>query len=325
MLSSWCAFTCPWAEARAFRLILVIFLFRTSQGTIQIRCFRRQMILSLSGMLRAMINANILLSGTLTARIKQPQVVCHTCTLWSSQRGEVKLFLLYIGRNSVNICLPFSVYNAVALDDTAIIKEMIVHFRDFWNRPESINKVAEWLKIAVERHASAIRASLEFHAPEKIDEFDAVMKEVFASSEKFANDLHLQHCPADDKTFLLGFHPAPEASIGYLHMHVILMHPKFRQFSTEVHDWKMVPVQAVIEAIEEDAMTRRCDTCSTMPWWRRTLTSLGLLLWQEWYPGVRIFSSIFLSMTPFQLSIHNSLRFFPDTEQGLHHGVLTYN
>jgi len=190
----------------------------------------------------------------------------------------VKSFLLYIGRNSVDICLPFSVYNAVALDDTAIIKEMIVHFRDFWSRPESINKVTGWLKIAVERRASAVRASLESHAPDKMDEFDAVMKEVFASSEKFANDLHLQHHPADDKTFLLGFHPAPEASIGYLHMHVILMHPEFRQFSTEVHDWKTVPAQAVIEAIEEDAVTRRCDTRSTKPWWRRTLTSLGLVL-----------------------------------------------
>ena len=214
------------------------------------------MILSLSEMLRAMINANILLSGTLTVRIKQTRLVCRTCTLWSSQRGEAKFFLLYVGRNFVDICLPSSVYNAVALDNTAIIKEMIVHFRDFW-RPKSIDKVTGWLKIAVERRASAVRASLESHAPDKMDEFDTVMKEVFASSEKFANDLRL---PGDENAFLLGFHPAPEASIGHLHMHVILMHPGFRQFSTEVHDWKTVPAQAVIEAIEKDAVTRRCDT-----------------------------------------------------------------
>jgi hypothetical protein len=204
-----------------------------------------------------MINANILLSGTLTVKIKRPRLVCRTCTLWSSQKGEVKFVLSYIGRNSIDICLPSSVYNAVALDDTTIVKEMIVHFRDFWSRPESITKFIGWLKIAVERRASAVRTSLESHAPDKMGEFDAVMKEVFASSEKFANDLHLQHHPADDKEFLLGFHPAPGASIGHLHMHVILMHPEFRQFSTEVHDWKTVPAQAVIDAIEEEAVTRR--------------------------------------------------------------------
>jgi hypothetical protein len=225
-----------------------------------------------------MINANILLSGTLTVRIKQPRRVCRTCTLWSSQRGEVTFFLSYIGRNYIDSCLPSSVYNAVALDETTIVKEMIVHFRDFWSRPESIDKVIGWLKIAVERRASAVRTSLESHAPDRMGEFDAVMKEVFASSEKFANDLHLQHHPADDKAFLLGFHPAPEASIGHLHMHVVLMHPEFRQFSTEVHDWKTVPAQAVIEAIEGEAVTRRCDTQSTKPWWRRVLTSLGLVL-----------------------------------------------
>lgn len=136
---------------------------------------------------------------------------------------------------------------------------MMAHFRHFWSKPESIDKVTGWLKIAVERRASAVRASLESHAPDKMDEFDAVMKEVLASSENFANYLHLQHHSADDKAFLLGFHPAPEASIGHLHMHVILIPPEFRQFSTEVHDWKTVPAQAVIEAIEEDAVTR-CDT-----------------------------------------------------------------
>jgi hypothetical protein len=50
------------------------------------------------------------------------------------------------------------------------------------------------------------------------------------------------------------------------------MGAEFRKFSTHVHDWKTIPVQAVIEVIDEEA--RRCDTHSTKPRWKRVLTSI---------------------------------------------------
>jgi len=147
------------------------------------------------------------------------------------------------------------VYNAVALDDTVIIDEMMAHFRRFWITPNSVDKVIGWLNTAVERRASAVRDSLKSHAADRIDKFDIVMKDILASSEEFASKLRLLQNPEDDNLLFFGFHPAPEASIAHLHMHVILMGAEFRKFSTHVHDWKTIPVQAVIEVIDEEART----------------------------------------------------------------------
>ncbi|KIJ36776.1 hypothetical protein M422DRAFT_260867 [Sphaerobolus stellatus SS14] len=145
------------------------------------------------------------------------------------------------------------VYNAVTLEDTTLIQEMVSSFHEFWRSPESIEIIIRWMKTAVEKRTTILRQSLEIHSPHLLDEFEAVMDEVSASTEEF--EAELRHChgsvlPNDDLLFF-GFHPAPDASIAHLHMHVLLAPARFRKFSTDAHDWKTVPAQAIIEVFEE--------------------------------------------------------------------------
>ncbi|CAA7264688.1 unnamed protein product [Cyclocybe aegerita] len=147
------------------------------------------------------------------------------------------------------------VYNAVSLEDPAIIEEMIAHFWQFWESPESRSKISWWLKEAVERRAASVMDTLKSQT--STNEFQSVMKDVLVSTEKFARRLRELRASKDDRSFVFGFHPAPEASIGHLHMHIVLAAAEFREFSTRVHDWKTIPAKTVVEVISEEA--RRCD------------------------------------------------------------------
>ena len=51
--------------------------------------------------------------------------------------------------------------------------------------------------------------------------------------------------------FEFGFHAWPDSSVGHLHMHVFPKRNSLRQFSTREHDWKTIPLKAVLEAEAE--------------------------------------------------------------------------
>ncbi|KAF8892829.1 hypothetical protein CPB84DRAFT_1783645 [Gymnopilus junonius] len=159
------------------------------------------------------------------------------------------------------------IYNAVALDDTHIIDEMMRHFHHFWSTPESADKIIACLDMAVKRRTKAARETLMSHKPDLVDDFDATMKQVEASAQELAANLRECQKSQDDKALFFGFHPAPEASVAYLHMHTLLPSEEFRQFSTRKHDWKTVPAQVIIDVIEEE--TARCETnLPNVSWWR---------------------------------------------------------
>jgi hypothetical protein len=149
---------------------------------------------------------------------------------------------------------------------------MIAHFHHFWSSPDSADKIIRWLNTAVERRANIVRDALISSKPDLVDEFDTTMKEVHASAEQYASQLRQCQKLDVDKLFLFGLHPAPEATIAHLHLHVILISDEFRNLSTKIHDWKTVPAHAVIDVIRDE---RRRSSNSTKFWWRRLLTSLA--------------------------------------------------
>jgi len=144
------------------------------------------------------------------------------------------------------------VYNVVALNNTEIIDEMMAHFRRFWRNPESADKINGFLKKQIGRRAKVVREVLVAHKPDIVEEFDATMEQVRASTDELGNKLCQCQKSQDDEVLFFGFHPAPVASIAHLHMHTLLILDEFRIFSTRVHDWKTIPVSAIIDVIHDE-------------------------------------------------------------------------
>ena len=74
------------------------------------------------------------------------------------------------------------------------------------------------------------------------------MIDVQRSSDEFAKRMNT----LEISDFVFGFHPAPHASIGHLHMHVLAAPVEFCHCSTDAHDWKTVPAKAVVEVLQEE-------------------------------------------------------------------------
>jgi len=146
-----------------------------------------------------------------------------------------------------------TVYNIVSLEDTGIIKEMILHFKAFWARADSIDKSIARTRVAVDLRAEEVIAGYEENAEtaaQRGEKFKRVMQDVNKTADELARKLREQKLYEED--FFLGFHAAPDASVGHLHMHVLLAPSEFRKYSTMAHDWKTIPAQAVIEVIDQE-------------------------------------------------------------------------
>lgn len=128
---------------------------------------------------------------------------------------------------------------------------MITHFRDFWNHGQNAQKFIEVINAAIDRREKAVldgyRAEpATFEKRQK--DFEKVMVNVREDAAGFAQKLSKVNF--DD--FFFGFHAAPDASIGHLHMHVILAPQEFRTTSTGEHDWKTIPAQAAMAVITRE-------------------------------------------------------------------------
>lgn len=55
--------------------------------------------------------------------------------------------------------------------------------------------------------------------------------------------------------FEFAFHTWPDISVGHLHLHVFSKKWGFRRFSATQHDWKTIPIEAVLEVEQEDKAT----------------------------------------------------------------------
>lgn len=145
------------------------------------------------------------------------------------------------------------VYNIVALQDTEIIEEMIRHFQQFWITPGAIQKCIDRIQLAVNIRKAEIVQELQRNTETmtgKMDELDRVMKDVQDYVEICSRKLATLR--AED--FIFGFHAAPDASVGHLHMHVLPGPQELRQYSTHAHDWKTIPAKAVVEVIQAEKL-----------------------------------------------------------------------
>ena len=140
-------------------------------------------------------------------------------------------------------------YNVVSLNDTAIIKEMMSHFKTFLARADAIDKIIARTRLALNLRADEVFAGYAKNNTSPT-EFTALMQDVNTTADKFAEMLRERTLREED--FFFGFHAAPDASIGHLHMHTLLAPSEFRRYSTAAHDWKTIPAQAVIEVIDQE-------------------------------------------------------------------------
>lgn len=134
------------------------------------------------------------------------------------------------------------VYNivdpAACKDGCALIKEMKKHFEDFWNGNNRHRLLHQTYCVMYKRHTLAEKDIRGYDANKIVKDFWGIAK----SFEKLT---------ADDFTY--GFHVYPYNSIGHLHMHVFPHRRTFRQWSTYEHDWKTVPLKAILDVESEDS------------------------------------------------------------------------
>jgi hypothetical protein len=128
---------------------------------------------------------------------------------------------------------------------------MISHFKKFWASPDSIRKSIDRIQLAIDLRAQEVingfRKSPETEAQRTAD-FIAIMVDVQTSADDFGKKLG----SLTIEDFVFAFHPAPDASVGHLHMHVVSAPSEFRRYSTGVHDWKTIPASAVMEVIRAE-------------------------------------------------------------------------
>lgn len=158
----------------------------------------------------------------------------------SARAGMAYLHLLIIPRERV--------YNIVALDSPAIIEEMIGHFKSFWRRPDSIGKVRTRIQFALDQRVTAIEQAFA-KAPSLSQQRMGVAREAIQAAQESAYEFSERLGDLSLDEFFFGFHPAPYASVGHLHMHVLPLPDLFRRYSTGAHDWKTIPASVVLEVL----------------------------------------------------------------------------
>ncbi|KAF9064645.1 hypothetical protein BDP27DRAFT_134456 [Rhodocollybia butyracea] len=137
------------------------------------------------------------------------------------------------------------VYNIVSLTDSAIIHEMISHFKTFWAQPGAAQKCIDRINLAVTEHVDQVLAHLDH---EQKSMFNEVVKDV----RKYADECSVPLRTLNAEDFVFGFHAMPDSSVGHLHMHVLPLSETFRRFSTDAHDVKTIPARAVIEVLDAE-------------------------------------------------------------------------
>lgn len=139
------------------------------------------------------------------------------------------------------------IYNIVDPAATAnkcfLIKEMRTHFITFWNAGGSPALLRRTRSGFDEQNTKL--ATKTDHK----DQYDELFPELQVGFEELASGFGDLKAPDD---FEFGFHAFPDMSVGHLHMHVFPKLEDLRRLSTRKHDWKTVPVEAVVEVEAED-------------------------------------------------------------------------
>ena len=118
---------------------------------------------------------------------------------------------------------------------------MKAHFITFWNSVEGPLKLLERARSAFDEQNLKLKSSDRIILREDVE---VLRRDFELLSRSFMK------CKPDD--FEFAFHPYPDISVGHLHMHVFPKKGELRKFSTKLHDWKTIPIEAVLEVEEED-------------------------------------------------------------------------
>ncbi|KAF5348960.1 hypothetical protein D9758_014204 [Tetrapyrgos nigripes] len=148
----------------------------------------------------------------------------------------------------------YSLQHRLSLDGSWIITEMQSHSRDFWSQPDSVDIIIQAVskahEIFVRKENLQLSAAAANSDTEALKAFQENLRKAEQSRKKLTERLRTVELNLDD--FFFGFHCMPNASVGYLHMHVILTPRKFRKHITHRNDWKTIPADVVIEVIDEE-------------------------------------------------------------------------
>ncbi|KAF6237659.1 hypothetical protein HO173_003860 [Letharia columbiana] len=140
------------------------------------------------------------------------------------------------------------IFNVVDPDATAnhsaMLKEMKEHFITFWKTEDGSPKLLRRVRSTFDEQNTKL-ASNDRNAESCESLRSTLIKDFDMLSNSFLR------CNPDD--FEFAFHAYPANSVGHLHMHVFPKNSDLRKFSTKSHDWKTIPIEAVLEVEEEDS------------------------------------------------------------------------
>ncbi|KAI4210351.1 MAG: hypothetical protein LQ351_006800 [Letrouitia transgressa] len=125
-------------------------------------------------------------------------------------------------------------------NDCAVLKEMKDHFIWFWDSGGK-QKILQKAEVLFSEQSEKLLTS------NNPDGFPEVKDKVHADFARL-KPLFLQLGSND---FVYAFHVYPENSVGHLHMHVFPVDESLREHSAKRHDWKTVPIEAILEAEKE--------------------------------------------------------------------------
>lgn len=115
------------------------------------------------------------------------------------------------------------------------------HFIKFWNTADGPPKLLDRVRSAFDEQNLKLKSSGGTTLREDVE----VLRTDFEVLSRT-----FMKCKPDD--FEFAFHPYPAISVGHLHMHVFPKKGALRKFSTKIHDWKTIPIEAVLEVEKED-------------------------------------------------------------------------
>ncbi len=117
------------------------------------------------------------------------------------------------------------------------------HFITFWKTEDGSPKLLKRVRSTFDEQNEKL-ASKDQNARSSEGLLSTLITDFDALSQRFLR------CKPDD--FEFAFHAFPANSVGHLHMHVFPKNGDLRKFSTRSHDWKTIPIEAVLEVEEED-------------------------------------------------------------------------
>lgn len=117
------------------------------------------------------------------------------------------------------------------------------HFINFWKTEDGSHKLLGRVRSTFEEQNTKL-ASNDGNAKSSQNLQSTLRKDFDVLRRSFLK------CKPDD--FEFAFHAYPANSVGHLHMHVFPKDGNLRKFSTKSHDWKTIPIEAVLEVEEED-------------------------------------------------------------------------